>query len=64
MENTWDNFFSAGPSQANSNEIHEVRKSRAAVVAPEPVAEDLEIPASRVQKSARLLVTLIIKKGY
>ncbi|KAA0708964.1 cGMP-dependent protein kinase 2 [Triplophysa tibetana] len=41
-----------GPSPANSNEIHEVRKSRAAVVAPEPVAEDLEIPSSRVQKSA------------
>ncbi|KAI7800103.1 putative cGMP-dependent protein kinase 1, partial [Triplophysa rosa] len=40
------------PSQANSNEMHEVRQSRAAVVAPEPVAEELEIPANRVQKSA------------
>lgn len=45
------------PSQPNSNEMPEVRHSRAAVVAPEPVAEELEIPAS--QKSARLLLTLI-----
>ncbi|XP_073673197.1 cGMP-dependent protein kinase 1 [Garra rufa] len=38
--------------QRNSNEMPEVRQSRAAVMAPEPVPEVLEINASRVNKTA------------
>ncbi|XP_073711813.1 cGMP-dependent protein kinase 2 [Misgurnus anguillicaudatus] len=39
------------PFQQNNNEIPEVRESRAAVMAPEPVPEELDIPDRRVHKS-------------
>lgn len=39
------------PFQQNNNEVPEVRESRAAVMAPEPVPEELDIPDSRVHKS-------------
>ncbi|XP_051510720.1 cGMP-dependent protein kinase 1 isoform X1 [Myxocyprinus asiaticus] len=40
------------PSQQNSNEVPEVRHSRAAVIASEPIPAELEITANRVTKSA------------
>ncbi|XP_051954557.1 cGMP-dependent protein kinase 1 isoform X1 [Xyrauchen texanus] len=40
------------PSQQNSNEVPEVRQSRAAVIASEPIPVELEITANRVTKSA------------
>ncbi|XP_073672414.1 uncharacterized protein [Paramisgurnus dabryanus] len=44
-------FWTDCPFQQNNNEVPEVRESRAAVMAPEPVPEELDIPDSRVHKS-------------
>lgn len=50
------------PSQS-SNEIEpEVRQSRAAVIAPEPIPETVEITRTRVKKTARL-VTITAEEG-
>ena len=44
--------FPEFPSQKNSYEsVPEVRMSRAAVMAPEPIHEDLEITQTRVKKT-------------
>lgn len=52
------------PSQS-SNEIEpEVRSSRAAVIAPEPIPEMAEIKRTRVKKTARSVMITAEKEEY
>lgn len=44
------------PSQSGNEIEPEVRKSRAAVIAPEPIPETLEITRTRVKKTVRLVI--------
>ncbi|CAL9692406.1 unnamed protein product [Knipowitschia caucasica] len=51
----------------SGNEVQEFRKSRAAVIAPEPIAETLEISSTRVKKNATetsLIVKAIQKNDF
>lgn len=44
------------PSHSGNEIEPEVRKSRAAVIAPEPIRETLEITRNRVKKTVRLVI--------
>ncbi|CAL8316948.1 unnamed protein product [Merluccius merluccius] len=55
------------PSQSSNEAEPEVRKSRAAVMAPEPIPEDLEITSNRVKKTSSetdLIVKAIQKNDF
>lgn len=52
------------PSQGGNEIEPEVRKSRAAVIAPEPIPETLEIMRTKVKKTARLVIGTDIGREY